>query len=393
MTVTRWEAAREYTAWPLMLNRCGVARYARLRDEPRDNGPNAPPERERPPYGRSGKSPKHSRMPPGDVEPCNRNPSPWTPANTAPGPLSLVDAPTPGNRNPSTWTPASTAPGPLSLVDAWTPGHRSRRRAVAAIECKQFRRLTRDSRMRLMTSTYGICSMSNVYALTREILAMNKTLGLAILFLFFGTAGAEVRYFVDDSTDVLETLVTNDDIAAPTGQTAVARTTIEAAYTGNIYLLGTWDGTDYAPPTGILIPIDPTTDTGRVMEAAHVMMDVFDVALEYLTENRSTWPAANVVNATDGIYWMHVNAARIALSETRSAENRIAFLNAAAGWPSNANGDARQYVDFDGNRGYFAYRRMVMGQPAERPPDIARDWRLFQRFSERIEYRHHAGNR
>ena len=174
----------------------------------------------------------------------------------------------------------------------------------------------------------------------------------AVLFLVFASqAEAERRWFVQTSDNTIVGFTDDDGGHTPDGTTAVADATIRAAdppgATGEILPLGTWDGTTYAAPSGggIVVRIDPTTGTGRVMEAAHDLMDEFETALEYIRRNHHIWPVANVVNAREGIYWMHVNAARVALNGTRSANNRIAFLNAAAGWPSNANGEARQYVD------------------------------------------------
>ena len=59
-----------------------------------------------------------------------------------------------------------------------------------------------------------------------------------------------VRYFIDDTSDVLLSVTEDDDISAPSGQTAVAKSVIAAAYTGDIYQGGTWDGTTYTPPDG-----------------------------------------------------------------------------------------------------------------------------------------------
>ena len=56
------------------------------------------------------------------------------------------------------------------------------------------------------------------------------------------------------------------------------------------------------------------------------------------------WPDSNILNAREGIYWMSVNAARIALG-TRTAARRGKFMEEAASWPDGVNGDVRQYVD------------------------------------------------
>ena len=176
-----------------------------------------------------------------------------------------------------------------------------------------------------------------------------KGLLLAALFVLacIGPADAAVRYFVDDASDILKTLVTDDTLTAPTGETAVAKATIETACACSIYLGGTWDGTDYTPPAGITITtaIDPTTDQGSVQAAAHDMLDVFDAALSTIFENRTVWTPENVENAMLGIHWMAINAARVALNSTRTAANRLKFLDEAASWPTGVNGDPPQYVD------------------------------------------------
>ena len=112
--------------------------------------------------------------------------------------------------------------------------------------------------------------------------------------------------------------------------------------------LGTWDGTVYTAPSGggIVVQIDPTTDQGSVQEAAHDMMDVFDVALEFILENRLAWPNQSIEKTTEAIYWMQVNAARVALNATRTAANRVKFLEEAASWPAGLNGVVQQLVDY-----------------------------------------------
>ena len=174
-----------------------------------------------------------------------------------------------------------------------------------------------------------------------------KGLLLAALFVLacIGPADAAVRYFVDDTTDILKTLVTDDTLTAPTGETAVTKATIETACSCNIYLGGTWDGTDYTPPAGITIAIDPTTDAGSVQAAAHVMMDAFDGALSLIFENRLAWPQTFIENAVLGIHWMSVNGARVALNSTRTAANRVKFLEEAASFPAWATAGIPSYVD------------------------------------------------
>ena len=139
-----------------------------------------------------------------------------------------------------------------------------------------------------------------------------KRFFLAALFVLasFGPADAVVRYFVDDTSGILKTLVTDDDLTAPTGETAVTKTVIETACGCSVYLGGTWDGTTYAPPAGITTAIDSTTDIGAVQASCSDMLDVFDVALDFIHENRFAWPEDARAKAETGISWQIINSAR-----------------------------------------------------------------------------------
>ena len=194
-------------------------------------------------------------------------------------------------------------------------------------------RLNPRYRRASITCGNGICTMSHVYT-RQEDFRMKMFKCFAVLFLVFASqAEADRRWFVQTSDNRITSFTDDDSAPTPAGTTEVADSVIRATdppgATGDITPLGTWDGTTYTAPSGggIVVPIDPATDAGRVMQAAHDLMDEFETALEYIRRNHHIWPVANVVNAREGIYWMHVNAARVALNGTRGAENRIAFLN------------------------------------------------------------------
>ena len=158
---------------------------------------------------------------------------------------------------------------------------------------------------------------------------------------------------VEDSSNVIKSYTEDDSLVAPPGHTAVNVSVIEAAYTGTIYQGGTWDGTTYTPPTGIVTPIDGATDQGAVQLAAHNMMDVFDEAFSFIRGYQHVWTQDAITRAIDGMYWMSVNAARVALNDTRTHANRQKFLEEAASWPTGVNGDPRQYVDAVGEANTF----------------------------------------
>ena len=148
-------------------------------------------------------------------------------------------------------------------------------------------------------------------------------------FLYGGVAFAVPRYLVEDSSNVIKSYTEDDSLVVPPGHTAVNVSVIEAAYTGTIYQGGTWDGTTYTPPTGIVTPIDGATDQGAVQLAAHNMMDVFDDAFSFIRGHQHVWTQDAITRSIDGMYWMSVNAARVALNSTRTHANRQKFLEEA----------------------------------------------------------------
>ena len=127
--------------------------------------------------------------------------------------------------------------------------------------------------------------------------------------------------------------------------TSCWRQLIEAAYTGIIYQLGNWDGTTYTPPTDIITPFDPTAAGGDVQEAAHKAEDVFDNALELIDDNENAWTDDQKTKGREGIYWQRVNMARVCLNATRPAAERIKWCEECASWPTDTNGNVREYVD------------------------------------------------
>ena len=177
-------------------------------------------------------------------------------------------------------------------------------------------------------------------------------IGIAVLLwvsiLLSTTIGAVPRYLVEDSSNVIKSYTEDDDLAAPPGHTAVAASVIEAAYTGTIYQGGTWDGTTYTPPDGIVTPLDTDTDLGALKQAAHDMLDTFEAGIGLIESNSTIWVQGGADSALDGIHYMAINAARVALNSTRTIANRQKFLEEAGSWPTDANGDVVAYVDLFG---------------------------------------------
>ena len=87
------------------------------------------------------------------------------------------------------------------------------------------------------------------------------------------------------------------------------------------------------------------SDTEQVKAAARAMMDVFEDALDLhraLHRHRRGRTRDNRERLTEAIVWMQaINSARVALNSTRTAANRIKFLDEAASWPTGLNGDVR----------------------------------------------------
>ena len=148
-----------------------------------------------------------------------------------------------------------------------------------------------------------------------------------------------------DTSDNKLVAAADSDFTVPAGHDFILKSTIEAAYTGEIWQLGTWDGTTYTPPADILVDYDATTDAGMVKDAAHNMMDVFEEGLAYIQDNRAIWTDDAVTKAIEGIHWQIVNSARVALNATRTAARRQKFCEESASWPDGVNGNVREYVD------------------------------------------------
>ena len=68
--------------------------------------------------------------------------------------------------------------------------------------------------------------------------------------------------------------------------------------------------------------------------------------LSFIASYPYVWPAEARANAESGIHWMMVNAARVALNSTRTAANRVKFLEEVASWPSGHNGEPKDYMDY-----------------------------------------------
>ena len=142
-----------------------------------------------------------------------------------------------------------------------------------------------------------------------------------------------VRYFVEDTSNLLKSATDYDAEPTPTGFTVVLKSVIEAVYDGDILLFGTWDGTDYTPPADYVAPYDSTTDAGMVKDAAHDMLDVFEGALALIANNPTAWSDDIRTKAVEGIHWQIVNSARVALNATRTHARRQKFCEESASWP------------------------------------------------------------
>ena len=77
-----------------------------------------------------------------------------------------------------------------------------------------------------------------------------------------------------DTSDNKLVAAADSDFTVPAGHDFILKSTIEAAYTGEIWQLGTWDGTDYVPPDNILVPYDASTELGQKQIAAQALHDV-----------------------------------------------------------------------------------------------------------------------
>ena len=118
--------------------------------------------------------------------------------------------------------------------------------------------------------------------------------------------------------------------------------------TGDIMQQGTWIAGVYTAPNipGAIEKIDPATGRGQVQLAARAMLDTFETAFFFMDANQLAWQHADVKETETALHWMMVNAARVALNSTRTAANRVKFLEEAASWPMGMSGGVRQLADY-----------------------------------------------
>ena len=173
---------------------------------------------------------------------------------------------------------------------------------------------------------------------------------IAVAVAFAGDADADHRrWFVSDADGRIIGFADDPGGHVPDGTTAVFDETIRMANPpgpdGDILSQGTWIGGVYTAPTGVVMPIDPTTDIGGVQAACKTMLDVFETALNFIYENQLAWQQAAIKRAETGIHYQLVNAARVALNSTRTHARRQKFCEESASWPTGVSGDVVQYVD------------------------------------------------
>ena len=188
---------------------------------------------------------------------------------------------------------------------------------------------------------------------------MFRAIALPIAFAVFavafaGEAEAERRWFVD-AAGVIIAMTDDPGGHTLTGTVVVLDSTIRMAnppgLEGDILWGGTWIAGVYTAPTGIVVAIDPTTDIGGVQTACKNMLDTFEAALDYISDNRLAWQHEARAKARDGIHRQIINSARVALNSTRMHASRQRFCEESASWPTGLSGDAVQYVDAMGADG------------------------------------------
>ena len=138
-----------------------------------------------------------------------------------------------------------------------------------------------------------------------------------------------LRYFVEDTSNVLKIATDYDDEPTPANYTAVLRSTIQAAHPGPIFIGGTWDGTNYEHPTteGILLPDDTTTDIGQRKAAARTLHKRLLNWTEGLIEEGAFHPASEVEIGHDFILYAHHAAYVVFNSSTWTAAQQIAWAD------------------------------------------------------------------
>ena len=141
------------------------------------------------------------------------------------------------------------------------------------------------------------------------------------------------RFFVDDTTNVLLSVTESDGLNPPDGATAVAASVIEAAYSGIVFLGGTWDGTTYTPPDGIVA--DTTDEQLRLLNIHSAYVDYHARVRKGGWVNLSNG-SGDALRATDRwIYYQAALADRIARGEWSAIDTdarRDAALSHLVAW-------------------------------------------------------------
>ena len=88
------------------------------------------------------------------------------------------------------------------------------------------------------------------------------------------------------------------------------------------------------------------SDVDQLKAAAHAMMDVFDAALVYIERNRVVWTGTTRLRRQSRVFTGRGSTRpALCLNSTRLAADRQKICEESASWPTDVNGDVRQYVD------------------------------------------------
>ena len=151
---------------------------------------------------------------------------------------------------------------------------------------------------------------------------------------------ADAGFFRDKSDNKLVSSA-DSDMTPPTDHDFILASTIKVVYDDMIYQGGTWDGTAYVPPVGMMLPYDTSTDLGRRQVAAEELHEWLHSVTEGIHEVRhekSGVDTAALEQFVSAAHWVNYVVAHMTSID---ADEFKAWAEAMMEWPENVTGTTR----------------------------------------------------
>ena len=156
---------------------------------------------------------------------------------------------------------------------------------------------------------------------------------IAVAFAFASPAQSatggpgEVRWFVDDATNVIVNSTSFASVPIPPGHTAVLKSVVDAACSCASRMRGLWDGTTYTLPASLR---PQTTDAGQLKVAARRLYQQLLGLSEGLAGVASYWPREDVSLGHDLMAYAHRGVRGVVLSPSWTVAQKITMMQQMA---------------------------------------------------------------